>query len=216
VKSILNFNVRKPNSDKKREVDILFIDEEEEIGLYVEVKYFYNPISYNECKRLDEEFKSAFEKLPKQINAIESDWSNIKRNHDIKCNIKHIYGIILSYEYTGLDVEIHPEYALVNANTFYESLGFAKNLKTLYMECKDTDDVYKKAKIIRRPFKFNFGEYTFETEIECFDPEFEILLKKSQYKQAQSMIEFSEKIDLSNATKDFDAAIKIMLEELDS
>lgn len=215
VKSIINFKVKKPNSSNKREMDILFIDEEEETGLYIEVKYFYNPISYNECKRLDEEFKIAFEKLPKQLKAIESDWSNIKRNHDINCNIKHLYGIIMSYEYTGLNVEIHPEYALVNTNIFYESLGLAKNLKELFMECKDIDNVYKEAKIIRRPFKFKFGEYTFETEIECFNPEFEILLKKSQYNQAQNIIKFSDKIDLNNSMDNFESAIKLMLEELE-
>jgi desulfoferrodoxin (superoxide reductase-like protein) len=216
VKSIVNFDVKKPNSNNKREVDILFIDEEEELGLYIEVKYFYNPISYNECKRLDEEFRTAFAKLPKQLKAIESDWSNIKRIYDINCDIKHLYGIILSYEYTGLDVEIHPEYALVNTNIFYESLGFATNLRELFVECKDTDNVYQKAKIIGRPFEFKFGEYTFETEIECFDPRFEILLKKSQYNQATNIIKFSERIDSSNAKESFESALKLMLEELGS
>ncbi len=199
-----------------REVDMIFFDENEGVALYIEVKYFYNPLTINEKLSVDKELQKAQTKISKQVNAIESDWENVSKKNGFKGELKRIYGMIVSYEYLGLNVSVDPTYPLINNTLLNEGIGIAKSLEELYFECKDVEDAYKNIKIIESPLTFRMGEYTFTYKAKCFNPEFEMLLKQSQRVQAINVIKLVNDLGARKAIKDLNESVEILLNAINT
>lgn len=189
VKVIYNFNVAMPKSKKlKRECDLLLIDKEG-YAIYIEVKDFYNPISYCERKNIDLQFNLALDKMPDQINAILQDWDNIKQLYNIQTGINELKSIILSQLYIGYDVRNDKDTLLIDTTTLYECIAKARNLREMYQECKAIDDAYKNVKLITKEFTFKFGKYVLNANLECLNPifekEFNDIIRKNIYEQTK-------------------------------
>lgn len=177
---VTNFQLPIPNKKKKkRELDILIIDKETGFVLYIEVKHFFNPISYSETKNLDKQLQEALDKTSDQLYAIEENWDLIKDRYGIETDLKIKKAIILSHQYLGRDVEIHEEVPIVDISTFYESLANSGTIEELYLANKEIDDVYSNISIKSRELILDFAGYKFPRELEYLDPQFETELIKS-------------------------------------
>ena len=144
IKVITNCNVKIPGTRKnKRECDVILVDEHGFV-LYLEVKDYYNPQSWSEKRSLDKELSEALEKLPKQLEAIEMDWEKIKAVYDISCNITSIQGMIVSHNYTGVNVPIEKGRPIVRTVDLISSIVSKDSLKDIYMDCCEIDNIYPK------------------------------------------------------------------------
>lgn len=189
IKTATNFYVKIPTEKKKkRECDLLLVDENG-VAIYIEMKHFYNPISYCEEKVLDKELVKALEKLPKQLNAISEDWPKLKEQYDLGCDLKEIHGVIVSHRYTGVDVNIIPETPIVSSSVLFESIVEANSLKEIYLGCREIDELYPKIDFVKKEIQVDFAGYTFHLLEECLNPVCEILVKKSYEKQVKKNLE---------------------------
>ncbi|OSY02076.1 hypothetical protein BTJ45_01139 [Bacillus mycoides] len=177
---ITNFYLPIPNKrKKKRELDILIIDKDTGFVLYVEIKHFFNPISYSETKSLDAQFQEALNKTSDQLHAIEANWDLIKERCGIETKINSKKAIIVSHHYLGRDVEIHEEVPIVDISTFYESISDSNTVEELYLVNKEIDDLYSNINIKSREVILNYAGYKFSREFEYLDPRYEIELINS-------------------------------------
>lgn len=191
VKSVCNFYVRIPTHKKnKRECDLLLVDDNG-IAVYLEMKHFYIPHSYCEEKVLDRELTQALEKIPDQLEAISEDWDKIKAKYNLACDLKKIYGIIVSHRYTGVDVEIKPETPIVSSSDLFESIAEAKSLEDIYFGCREIDELYPKIEFIEKELLVNFAGYRFHLYEECLNPLCEILVTATYKKQVEKNIEYT-------------------------
>ncbi len=188
---VSNFEVKIPNERKrKRECDVLIVDENG-IGLYIELKHFYNPQSFCEIKVLDKELTAALDKMPKQLEAIRLDWDNIKRKKCLKdYELNKLYGVVVSHRYTGYDVEIKPNIPIVNVSNLYESIIEAKDIEEVYFGCQEIDMIYPEIDFIKRQLGIVYANYVFHVEYECLNPIAETIINQSIKKQAYSEIKF--------------------------
>ncbi|WP_442603978.1 hypothetical protein [Paenibacillus sp. KN14-4R] len=153
-----NFKLPIPlKKNQKRELDILIVDNATGFVLYVEVKHFFNPISYSESKNLDSELQKAISKTSEQLYAIEENWDLIKQRFGVTSDIKVKKAIILSHQYLGKDVEINKDVPIVDPSNFYESIAEAKTIAELYHANKEIDDIYTKIKMISREIDFDYA-----------------------------------------------------------
>lgn len=183
AKSIANFYVKIPTHKKnKRECDLLLVDDAG-VAVYIEIKHFYNPLSYCEEKILDRELTQALGKMPEQLEAISADWNKLKAQYGISCDLKKIYGVIVSHHYTGVDVEIKPETPIVSSANLFESIAEAKSLEEVYFGCREIEELYSKIDFIQRELPVDFAGYRFHLSEECLNPMCEILVKESYKKQ---------------------------------
>ncbi|MEW4264485.1 hypothetical protein Q0N30_12395 [Priestia megaterium] len=174
AKIITNFKLPIPGKkNQDRELDILIIDDDIGLALYIEVKHFFNPVSYSETKNLDGQLQNALEKTKDQLYAIEKNWGLIKQRYDIKNTIREKKAIILSHQYLGKDIKIHNTVPIVNVSTFYESLASAETINDLYFHNKEIDDIYNSIELIKEKINFNFAGYDFIVELEALNPLFE-------------------------------------------
>lgn len=178
-----NFYVKIPLHKKsKRECDLLLVDENG-IALYLEVKHFYYPQSSCETKNVDSELIKALRKMPDQLAAIGINWETLKEAYNICCELKELYGVIVSHRYTGFDVPIDQNTPIVSSATLYESIAEAKCIKDIYAGCKEIDEIYPTIKFVKKELICPYADYNFHLDAECLDPLFEIQFIKSYRKQ---------------------------------
>lgn len=188
VKIISNFNVKMPfKKNDERECDILLIDD---LGnaIYLEIKHFYNPHTFSEIKRVDNELNKALKKIPEQLKAIKYSWENIKRGHGIDLNIKKIYGIIISYNYLGYDVEFDEFVPIIDISTLYKVIAESNNIEEIFLEAKLADNMYSKIEFIDKNMSFNFAGYKFNIQVDAINPIDEMRLNSSYKKMAEGII----------------------------
>lgn len=180
---IQNFHVAIPNSkNNTRECDLLLVDDKG-VALYLEIKHFYDPQSFNEIKRVDAELEKALHKMPAQLLAIRNGWEKLKHQYGFEADLHKLNGVIVSHRYLGYDIEIEENTPIISAANLYEDIASANEFSQLFDLCREIDTVYSKAKFVNRPLSFQYGNYSFEVDVECFDPAFEILLRASFLKQ---------------------------------
>lgn len=183
VKTISNFQVKIPMSKKnRRECDLLLVDEQG-VAIYLEIKHFYYPQSFCEMKKVDSEFVKALGKMPDQLSAITENWELIKKVYDVKCNLKNIYGVIVSHHYTGYDISIDQRTPIVDISSLYESIVEAKCLEDVYNGCREIDILYPSIPFLKRELVVDFAGYTFHFEVECMDPRWEMPFALSYRRQ---------------------------------
>lgn len=212
IKVITNVNIKIKNSRKnKREVDLILIDEKTGTCVYFEIKNFYEPVSFCECKSLDKELSKALKKLDDQIRDIEYNWDNLKKVHNINCDINRIEGFILSYNYLGTSVEINEKYKILNNSLFYEALINSSNIEELIKECKDVDTVLTQTIVDKDNITFEFANKVFSIDILTMSEGVEKLIQDINNQRSDSMIKFADKIESTGANKDIQLAINLVL-----
>jgi len=190
-----NFKVPIPtDKKKKRELDILIVDDTTGFVLYVEVKHFFNPISYSESKNLDAELQIAITKASDQLYAIEENWDLIKQRFGITSEIKTKKAIIISHQYLGKDVEINKDVPIVDPSNFYESIAESSTIEELYHSNKEIDDIYTSIKMIHREINFKYAGFHFVLHEECLDPHFETEFMKSYRKIVFEGLDLGEQV----------------------
>lgn len=210
TKSVANFYVKIPTQKHgKRECDLLLVDETG-IAVYIEIKHFYNPQSYCEEKVLDRELMKALKKMPEQLNAITEDWSKLKEQYDLQCDLKKIYGVIVSHRYLGVDVEIRPDTPIVSTSNLFESIAEAQNLEEIYKGCREIDELYPKIDFIKRELPVNYAGYIFHLYGEALNPMCEIIVRESYKKQVIKNLSSSAPTSYSNINDLAHAYIDLM------
>lgn len=187
VKCISNFQVKIPKTTKKRECDLILIDKEG-VAIYLEIKHFYNPQSFAETKKVDEELRKALSKIPEQLEAIKNDWESIKQIYSISYNLKELHGVIVSHFYTGFDVPISESFPIINFSNLYENIAESKDLKELYLNCKEIDIIFKDIDLIKKKTNFNFAGYKFVIDIEFPEKNSEKLFKNNIKRQMENFV----------------------------
>lgn len=214
---VTNFKVPIPNKrNQSRELDILAVDESTGFVLYIEVKHFFNPMSYSEMRSVDSQLKEALKKTAAQIDAIRHNWDLIKHRFDVKTNLNRIESIILSHHYVGYDVEVHESVPIVNTQGMFESIGESNSIQELYESSKEYDQIYSSIKMINKNIEFEFAGYKFELKMEALDPKFETLFLRSYRKNIVNSINFEEN-KIFNNIEDYSRALltKIQNESVD-
>jgi hypothetical protein len=195
IVSIPNFHVKIPFQKKnKRECDLLLVDNSG-MALYLEIKHFYYPQSFCETKKVDQELTKALLNMPDQLEAIRDNWNAIKEKYHIACDLSELHGVIVSHRYTGFDVKIEAQIPIVSSVTLFESIAEAKNLKEIYLGCKEIDDIYPTIHFVGREIPLNFAGYVFHVEMECLDPLFEIEFIKYYRNQIYKNVSTSKQQD---------------------
>lgn len=212
VISIPNFYVKIPLQKKKRrECDLLLVDESG-VAIYLEIKHFYYPQSFCETKKVDSELSKALGKMSDQLQAIVENWDTIKNTYHITCNLKELYGIIVSHHYTGVDVEIDCNIPIVSASTLYESIAEAQCFEDIYKGCKEIDEIYPSIRFLKEDLPINFAGYTFHLEVEYLNPSVEIQLSRSYREQISKSISSTR----PNLYKNVQELAKAYIDELSS
>lgn len=192
---------RKKNQD--RELDILVVDESTGFILYIEVKHFFNPMSFAEMKNLDKQLQQALNKTADQIEAIEYNWQTIKQRFNVRSDIKKIECIILSHQYLGNNVEINSQVPIVNLQNFYESIAESNSIEELYNSNLELDEIYSSIKMISSNVNFEYACHNYSLKMETFDPIFEMLYLSAYKKNIMETIHFNQE----NNFKTIEAAV---------
>ena len=196
--SVANFNVKIPNRNKEqRECDLLLVDDNG-IAVYLEIKHFYNPQSSCETKVLDRELRKALKKMPEQLEAISTSWEHLKKQNKIPCDLKELYGVIVSHYYTGFNVDIKPETPIVSSSNLYESIAESSCLKEVYLGCREYDELYPKIDFIQEEIPVTYAGYNFHVNQEALNPICEIIVKKSFSKQIHENLTSSSPMTFRN------------------
>ncbi|MBW7476292.1 hypothetical protein K0T92_16285 [Paenibacillus oenotherae] len=191
---VTNFKVPIPNKrNQSRELDILVVDESSGFVLYIEVKHFFNPMSYSEMRSIDSQLKEALKKTTAQLDAIRHNWELIKDRFEVRTNINRIESIILSHHYIGCDVAIHDSVPIVNTQGIFESIGESNSIQELYESIREFDQIYSSIKMISRNIEFEFAKFKFELKMEALNPEFETLFLRSYRNNIRDTIDLKEK-----------------------
>lgn len=193
VKIISNFELRIPNTKKrKRELDILIVDNSGFV-LYIEIKHFFNPISSCEMRNVDSQFNEALNKMPEQLKAISENWSFIKERYNISTNMNQLNGIIVSHQYVGCNVKLDENIPLVDTPTLFESISNANTIEEIYNECKETDYLHSTIKLINQDIEFSYSKYKFNLELEALDPSFEMVFREEYKKTIYKSINLNKR-----------------------
>lgn len=212
VKIISNFKVNMENGKGERELDLLLLDEKNSLGLYIEIKYFYEPKSFSQYKNLDSELNKAVNKLNDQISDLKFDWENVNKKANCKNKIKVIEGMIVSYSYLGLDIEVNKKFPILNTSLFYEAIYYSNTLEELIKECKGVDDVYSLPLINHNNKTFKFANNTFSVPVMEIDREIDRVLKQRYDEIAEDYVNNNKKI--SRYDLDIDSAAAILLSNM--
>jgi hypothetical protein len=212
AKVYCNFNLPIPKKkNQTREFDILVIDDKTGFVLYIEVKHFFNPMSFSEMKSLDIQLQDAITKTSDQLYAIEYNWDLIKQRYAITTNITKIRAIILSHQYLGNDVEINEYVPIVDPQNLYGSIAETYTIEDLYNANKELDHVFRLVKMIGSNLNFHYGGYDFSIKMESLDPRFESLYLQSYRKIIMKSINFEE----ADYFKSIEELAKALLTKLD-
>lgn len=177
IKKIANLNVKIPGKKNKRELDLLVSDSKGNV-LYIEFKHFYLPESYSEKCSLDSELKEAQRKMKAQLYAIKENSDAVMRLLKSDCEIKKIDGIIVSYLYTGTDVDISDEYPIISLLTIKEAIKNAKELNEIYDFCQKSEKKYACVPLVKREIINEYAKMKFVITKKVFDPVFERMANK--------------------------------------
>ena len=188
LKKISNFELKIPYTKNKRELDLLISDSDGN-ALYMEFKHFYFPESYSEKSNLDKELQVAQKKMKDQIYAIE--YNNEEVMHLIKsnCKINKIHGMIVSYLYTGTDVEILEEYPIVSLLTVKEAIKQSTNISELYDFCQKSEKRYASVPVVKEDIIEEYANMKFKITKTVLNPEFEKKANNYILKQVRKSIE---------------------------
>lgn len=209
---ITNFNVPIPNQGKqKRECDILLIDKCG-FATYIEIKHFYNPISFSEVKSIDKELNLSLNKMVDQLNAISEGWEYLKNIYNFDIELREIRGVIGSHQYTGFDVPIDAEIPIVSHTGIFESIAESESVEDIYKGCKEFDILYPNIPLLNDNMVFEYANTKFEIDLEYLDPQYEIEFINSYKKQISDKTKVGERKIYSTITDLAEGYIKSMNE----
>lgn len=172
IKCETNFLVDIPGGKGQRELDLLAVDLDGN-AVYFEFKHFYIPESCAERKVLDEEFRKALKKMPNQLEAIQNAWKSKKeKNKDIN-QINKIQGVIVSYLYTGTNVEVSKSIPIINISTVLAAIRKNKTLDGIYKYCMEMDNASRIIPFVTRKEQIEWAQEVFEVELMLLEPKFE-------------------------------------------
>lgn len=172
LNKISNFELRIPGTKNKREFDLLVCDL---LGnaLYIEFKHFYLPESYSEKRNLDTELIKAQKKMKDQLYVIKENSEEVMNLLKSDCAINKIDGIIVSYLYTGTDVEISNEYPIISLLTVKEAIKCANSLNEIYEFCQMSEKQYVGVPLVKRNVIREYAKMKFRITKRVFNPVFE-------------------------------------------
>lgn len=172
LNKVANFELRIPGTKNKREFDLLVCDS---IGnaLYIEFKHFYLPESYSEKCNLDDELIKAQKKMKDQLYAIKENSEEVMYLLKSDCKINKIAGIIVSYLYTGTDVDISDEYPIISLLTAKEAIKNANGINEIYDFCQKSEKKYAGVPLVKKNVIREYAKMKFKITKKVFDPVFE-------------------------------------------
>ena len=149
LNKISNFELKIPGTKNKRELDLLVCDS---IGnaLYIEFKHFYLPESYSEKSNLDNELIKAQRKMKDQLYAIKENSEEVMHLLKLDYKINKIDGIIVSYLYTGTDVDISEEYPIISLLTVKDAIKNATSINEIYAFCQKSEKKYACIPLVKK------------------------------------------------------------------
>ncbi len=169
---ISNFELKIPGTKRKRELDLLICDSMGN-ALYIEFKHFFLPESYSEKSNLDNELIEAQKKMKDQLYAIKESNEKVMQLLKSDCKINKINGVIVSYLYTGTDVEISDEYPIVSLLTVKEAINCATDINEIYDFCQKSEKKYTCVPLIEKSSILEYAKIKFKITKKVFDPVFE-------------------------------------------
>lgn len=188
LKKISNFELNIPNTKNKRELDLLVGDSVGNV-LYMEFKHFYLPESYSEKNNLDKELNEAQKKMEDQIYAIKKNDEEVMQLLKLECKINKIYGMIVSYLYTGTDVCISDKYPIISLVTAKEAIRQSNDINEIYNFCQKSERRYVSVPIVKKQITIEYANMKFEITKTVLNPEFEKRANDCIYKQVKKAIE---------------------------
>lgn len=188
LNKVSNFELKIPSTKNKREFDLLVCDS---IGnaLYIEFKHFYLPESYSEKCNLDRELIKAQKKMKDQLYAIKENSEDVKCLLKSDCRISQIDGIIVSYLYTGTDVDISEEYPIISLLTVKEAINTATGIKEIYDFCQKSEKKYAGVPLVKKNVIREYAKIKFKITKRVFDPVFEKKANKVIYEHVVKSID---------------------------
>ena len=167
-----NFELKIPGTKNKRELDLLVSDSTGN-ALYIEFKHFYIPESYSEKCNLDKELIDAQRKMKDQLYAIIKNSEEVMHLLKSTYKIEKIKGLIVSYLYTGTDVDISDEYPIVSLLTIKEAIQNATNVYEIYEFCQKSEKKYSCVPLVEEKVVRDYAKMKFQITKTAFDPTFE-------------------------------------------
>lgn len=198
----LNICNNKSNKKNSRELDIFLFDDKTGEGLYLEIKYYYKPLSFSEYNKLDIELNFALEKMPKQLQDLKSNWNHIKQQHNLKSNITSLNGIITSYDYFGIDVPTNSIYPIINRHMLYKSIINSSNIKDIFIKCKLQEKSLYVPIIKDELFEFEFAGITFTASIPSINNEFKDIIETQHKLQMEKFFKNINTLETSHKNID--------------
>lgn len=185
---VANFEINIPYTKNRRELDLLVSDS---VGnaLYMEFKHFYIPESYSEKSNLDNELREAQKKMKDQIYAIKENSEEIMNLLQTDCKINRIHGIIVSYLYTGTDVDISDEYPIVSLLTVKEAIMKSTDVNGIYDFCQRSEKNHASVPIVKREVISEYANMKFKMTKTVLNPKFEKNANDKIYLQVKNAIE---------------------------
>jgi hypothetical protein len=213
ISIIRNFYVQKKNSTDTREVDLLIFDNKTGDAIYIEVKYYYNPISFSETKSLDESLNTALEKISYQLDDIRNNWSSTKQKYNLKKDLSSLNGILLSYDYLGLNLPTNNQVPLINRHVFYKSILSSTNLVNLFIKCKENESMLNSKLIDNSKVQINFNDKNFILEMPSMNSLKESIINHHTDDIMDNYLKVSKEIDQVAGDIDEEYAANIMLKK---
>lgn len=213
ISIIRNFNVLKKNSTDTREVDLLLFDNITGHAIYIEIKYFYNPISFNERKLLDNSLNSALEKITSQLEDIQNNWSITKQKYNLKKDLSSLNGILLSYDYLGLNLLTNNHIPVINRHIFYKSILSSTNLDDLFINCNENERMLNSKLIDNSKVEINFDDKNFILEMPSINSFKEMIINDHTDDIMDSYLKTSKEIDEISEDINEEYAANIMLKK---
>lgn len=185
---ISNFELKIPGTKNKREFDLLVCDP---IGnaLYIEFKHFYYPESYSEKCNLDSELKKAQKKMKEQLYAIKENTQEVMHLLKSDCKINNIKGVIVSYLYTGTDVDILDEYPIISLLTVKDAIESAHSIDEIYDYCQKSEKKHSSVPLVIKNIDVEYAKMKFTITKKVFDPEFERKANQQIYRRVVEAID---------------------------
>ena len=122
---------------------------------------------------LDKEFEKALRKIPAQLDAINKSWKELSETKKFSNKLNQLNGLIVSYMYTGMDVEFYDEYPLINMSILFNAIQNSTSLEEVYQYCCNVERLYKKVPAIKRTQIVKYAGYEFKVERIALEPGFE-------------------------------------------
>ena len=105
------------------------------------------------------------------------------------CKINKIHGMIVSYLYTGTDVEILEEYPIVSLLTVKEAIKQSTNISELYDFCQKSEKRYASVPVVKEDIIEEYANMKFKITKTVLNPEFEKKANNYILKQVRKSIE---------------------------